>query len=150
MTTLNSSGIASPRSHAFDASDAPASVGAAKRRWAFFGESSLPTDPQARQHEKRGRRWLVVSYFLCPCHVPITLAVIGAIAGGTAFGAALTGNALRVGIVLTASYSVVLWHGFRQIRRAKRIEAAGGSLRCTPDSCTVMLAPATVTAPMPE
>lgn len=112
-----------------------------KGRWAFLGKSSLPSDPQAREHEQRGRRWLVLSYFLCPCHVPITLLLVGAAFGSTAFGAAVTGNALRVGIVLTAAYGVVLWRGFRQIRRAKRIEAAGGTLRCTPDGCTVTIAP---------
>ena len=134
MTTLGSSEIVSQYA---DATAAPANDGVTKRQWAFFGKSSLPTDPQARQHEKRGRKWLVVSYFLCPCHVPITLALVGAVAGGTAFGAAVTGNALRVGIILTAAYGVVLWRGFRQIRRAKWIEKAGGSVRCTPDGCTV-------------
>lgn len=75
-------------------------------RRVFFGESSLPLDPQARQHEKRGRKWLVLSYFLCPCHLPITLALVGAAFGGTVFGAAVTGNALRVGIVMSAGYGL--------------------------------------------
>jgi hypothetical protein len=103
----------------------------ATRRWGFFGESALPADPLARSHEKRGRKWLFVSYFLCPCHVPITLALLGAMFGGTAIGASLSGNALRIGIVLTTLYAIVLWRGFRQIRRAKQIEAAGGRLDCT-------------------
>jgi len=106
-----------------------------KPRWVFFGRSSLPSDPEARQREKRGRRWLVVSYFLCPCHVPITLAILGAVFGGTAAGAAITGNAFRVGAVLTTAYAVVLWRGFRHIRRAKRIEAARGKLACTAGGC---------------
>lgn len=105
--------------------------------WTFFGESSLPTDPVARSAEKRGRRWLVVSYLFCPCHIPVTLALVGALLGGTAFGAALTGNAVRVGVALTAVYAVVLWRGFREIRRAKRIEAAGGVLACTPQGCRI-------------
>ena len=62
-------------------------------------------------------------------------------------GAAITANALRVGIVLTAAYGVVLWRGFRQIRRAKRIEAAGGTLNCTPDGCTVTPPPVTGAVP---
>ena len=106
-------------------------------RWTFFGPSALPTDPVARSHEKRGRKWLFFSYFLCPCHIPITLGLLGVAFGGTAVGAALTGNALRVGAVLTMMYALVLWRGFRQIRRAKRIEAAGGTLACTPDGCEV-------------
>lgn len=108
-----------------------------KRQWAFFGPSALPADPVARSHEKRGRKWLFVSYFLCPCHIPITLALIGAALGGTTIGAALTGNALRVGIALTALYGVVLWRGFRQIREAKRIEAEGGTITCRPRGCDI-------------
>ena len=107
-----------------------------KARWAF-GRSALPSDPLAREHEKRGRKWLVVSYFLCPCHVPIALAILGAVFGGSTLGAAATGNGLAIGIILTAAYGFALWRGFRQIRRAKRIEAAGGTLKCTPDGCAV-------------
>jgi len=86
-----------------------------------------------------------VSYFLCPCHLPITLALLGAAFGGTAFGAALTGNGVAVGVVMTGGYGVVLWRGFRQISRAKRIEAAGGTISCTRDGCAVTPAsPATL------
>lgn len=108
------------------------------QRWVFFGPDALPEDPTARDHERRGRRWLVVSYVLCPCHIPITLAVLGAAFGGSALGAALTGNALRVGIVLTALYALVLWRGFRQIRIAKRLEADGQMLNCTPAGCEIV------------
>ena len=111
-------------------------IHARQGRWAFFGEGSLPSDPLAREHEKRGRKWLVVSYLFCPCHLPLVMVLLGAAFGGTALGAALTGNALRVGIVLTMIYALVLWRGFRQIRRAKRIEAAGGTLSCTPAGCS--------------
>ena len=106
-------------------------------RWQFIGKSSLPLDPAAREHERRGRRWLFVSYFLCPCHIPLTMALLGVLFGGTALGAALAGNAFRVGAVLVVAYSVVLWRGFRQIRLANRIEAGGGTISCTPDRCTI-------------
>jgi len=106
-------------------------------RSSFVGASSLPADPAARKHEQQGRRWLLVSYFLCPCHVPITLALISAVFGGTVFGAAVTGNAFRLGVVLTTAYAVVLWRGFRQIRRAKEIESQGLSVRCASEGCVV-------------
>jgi len=107
-------------------------------QWTFFGASSLPTDPVARQHERRGRRWLVVSFLFCPCHVPILLVAVGAAFGGTALGALIAGHALWVGIVLTSMYAVLLWRGFRQIRRAKRLERGGGTLRCAPEGCFVV------------
>ncbi len=104
-------------------------------RWTFLGPGALPRDPTARQHEQRGRRWLVVSYFLCPCHIPITLALLGAVFGGSTLGAAVTGNALPVGIALTVLYALVLWRGFRQIRIAKHLEANGYPVTCSPDGC---------------
>lgn len=83
----------------------------------------------------------MVSYLFCPCHIPLTLGLLGALLGGSAFGAAVTGNAVRVGVVLTAVYAIVLWRGFREIRRAKQIEAAGGVLACTVRGCEVTEAP---------
>lgn len=107
-------------------------------RSSFFGEASLPSRPEARQHEKRGRRWLVVSFLLCPCHVPLALALAAAVLGGSTLGAAITGNGLRVGIVMTALYALMLWRGFRLIRQAKRLEAQGGRLDCTANGCEVV------------
>ena len=103
----------------------------------FLGKSSLPVDPVAREAERQGRRWLAVSYLFCPCHIPLALALLAGLFGGSAVGAVLTGNALRFGVGLTAIYAVVLWRGFRLIRRAKRIEADGGSLSCTTSGCRI-------------
>jgi hypothetical protein len=103
----------------------------------FLGKSSLPAHPIAREAERQGRRWLVVSYLFCPCHIPLALALLGGLLGGSAVGAAITGDALRFGVGLTLIYAVVLWRGFGLIRRAKRIEASGGALRCTPSGCHV-------------
>lgn len=114
-------------------------------RWTFFGASSLPTDPLARSHEKRCRRWLMVSYRFCPCHIPLTLALLGALLGGSTFGAALAGNGIHVGVVLTAVYAGVLWRGFREISRAKWIEVAGGVLACTAQGCETTEGPSQTT-----
>jgi len=111
--------------------------GAYEARSAFIGEASLPSNPTARSLEKRGRRLLIVSFLFCPCHLPVVLALLGAVLGSTVVGAAVTGSALRVGVVLTAAYVLLLWRGFRQIRRAKRIEGGGRKLGCTPDGCTI-------------
>ena len=111
---------------------------ASRRRWAFIGADALPVDPVARARETRGRRWLLLSYLLCPCHLPVTLVALGALAGGTAFGAALTGNAFRVGVALTIAYGLAVWRGLRHIRWAKRIEAAGGRVDCAPEGCEIV------------
>lgn len=80
----------------------------------------------------------MVSYLFCPCHIPLTLALLSATFGGTAIGAAATGSALWLGIGLTAVYALVLWRGFRQIRKAKQIEAAGGTIACTSAGCDLV------------
>lgn len=106
-------------------------------RWSFVGRSSLPGDPVARREEQRGRRWLMLSYVFCPCHVPIVMAAVGAAFGGTTWGASVAGNGLPVGGALVVLYAVVVWRGFHHIRRAKRIEADGGTVACGSDGCVV-------------
>jgi len=117
--------------------DQPSPLTGTRRRWAFIGADALPADPEARAHERRGRRWLFLSYVLCPCHVPVMLVILSAVLGGGALATAVTGDAFRVGVLFTAAYAVALWRGFRQIRWAKRIEAGRRSLECTPDGCVV-------------
>ncbi|MEO5580365.1 MAG: hypothetical protein ABIR58_06870 [Gemmatimonadaceae bacterium] len=104
-------------------------------KWVFLSKSSLPSDPEARRIEKRGRWWLVASYFFCPCHLPIALAIAGGVLGGTALGATISGNTIGVGVVLTAMYALLLWRGFHHIRIAKRLVASGETLVCTPTGC---------------
>lgn len=108
-----------------------------QRTWAFLGSRALPEDPGARLMEKRGRRWLIVSYVLCPCHLPVTLGLLGLALGGTALGTAVAGNAGWVAIILTGLYAAVLWRGFQRIRLAKRLEAQGLAIDCSTGSCTV-------------
>lgn len=107
------------------------------REWAFLSKSSLPTDPVARDLEKRGRRWLVVSYVLCPCHLPVTLSLLAVAFGGTALGSVVVGHAGWVAAALTALYVGVLWRGFQRIRAAKRLVAEGFELDCSQGACAV-------------
>jgi hypothetical protein len=51
-----------------------------------------PRPDEAAALRRRGLVW--------PCHLPLTLAAVGAVAGGTAVGDLLTGHPLAVGIVL--------------------------------------------------
>ncbi len=108
------------------------------RRWVFLSRSALPADPTARRLEKRGRWWLTLSYVLCPCHLPITLTLAGLAFGGTALGTTIAGHATWVGIALTLAYALVLWRGFRQLRRSKQALAAGESLQCSTSGCAIV------------
>ncbi len=52
----------------------------------------------------RGLAWVIGSFALCPCHLPLTLGLLGTVAGGTAFGALLNDH-----VVLSAIVIIVVW-----------------------------------------
>lgn len=74
--------------------------------------------------EKKGRRWLLWSFLFCPCHLPLSLAVLAAVFAGTSFGAALRDHAWIAGTVLTATWIAGTAYGFRLIRLAQRTGGA--------------------------
>ena len=73
--------------------------------------SSTPTGSK-----RRGRRWLIWSFIFCPCHLPISMAVLAAIFGGSAFGTLIGRNTLGVGLILGAIYAVGVGIGFRHLK----------------------------------
>ncbi|MCB1029997.1 MAG: hypothetical protein KDA95_01580 [Acidimicrobiales bacterium] len=74
--------------------------------------------------ETKGRRWLLWSFILCPCHLPWTLAVLMAVSGGTFLGAALREHIWIAGAVVTTAWIAGTAYGFRLIRLA---EKSGGA-----------------------
>jgi hypothetical protein len=70
--------------------------------------------------ERRGRWWICGSFVLCPCHLPLTFAVLGLVLGGTALGAALRDHALLAGAVVTVLWLAGTIRGFQLVRMAKR------------------------------
>jgi Fe2+ transport system protein B len=74
------------------------------------------------QADRRGIAWVVGSFVLCPCHLPITLWVIGAVLSGTAVGALLRGHLYIAGSIISIAWLVGTLHGFNLMRRA-RIES---------------------------
>lgn len=70
--------------------------------------------------EKQGRRWIFGSFLLCPCHLPITLAILGSLAGGTVIGGLLRDHALLAGVAITAGWLAGTANGFRLVRHAQR------------------------------
>jgi mercuric ion transport protein len=78
--------------------------------------------PKARKADgtRRGERWLALSFLLCPCHLPWTLAILVALGGGTALGTFVEGNVVLVGVVVSALWIAGTAKGFVLIRRAER------------------------------
>lgn len=80
--------------------------------------------PAGRALERRGRTWLLWSFLLCPCHLPLSLGVLGAVLAGTSAGAVLREHVWVAGTVLTVSWVVGTGYGFHLIRRAQRTNGA--------------------------
>lgn len=82
--------------------------------------SACPITPE--QREERGFAWILGSFLLCPCHLPITLWIVGALLSGTAAGAALKGHVLFAGAMISVLWLAGTLWGLNLIRRA-RVEA---------------------------
>ncbi len=87
------------------------------------GPPSLPRttgDPREGERlERTGRRWLMWSFILCPCHLPWTLAILAAVFGGTSLGVVVDQNRTAVGIAIAVLYVIGVGIGFRHLHRAK-------------------------------
>ncbi|HJM43254.1 MAG: mercury resistance protein [Nitrospinota bacterium] len=73
------------------------------------------------QRSITGKFMLGAAFFLCPCHLPIYLALLG----GTAAGALLSENAYTAGTVLALAFLAALILGLRLSgKRMQRTESA--------------------------
>ncbi len=66
---------------------------------------------------KRGTAWVLASFAACPCHLPLTLAAVTAVLGGTAAGALLRENIVLAGVLITAVWALGTWRGVWLIRQ---------------------------------
>ena len=81
------------------------------------GDCSQCGDGAATSAENRGLAWVIGAFVICPCHLPLTLALAAALLGGTAAGAALRGHPFVAGAIITLAWLAATWHGFRLMRR---------------------------------
>ncbi|MBK5222823.1 MAG: hypothetical protein JJE52_08105 [Acidimicrobiia bacterium] len=70
--------------------------------------------------ERRGRRWIFGSFLLCPCHLPLTLAIVISLAGGTVVGGLLRDHVVVAGLAISFGWVVGTANGFRLVRHAQR------------------------------
>ena len=96
------------------------------------GSSPAPATTQdPEQLLRRGRAWLWFGFAVCPCHLPLTLLAVGTLFGGTAIGAAITGNPLTVGVALGTVTALAYVKGWRLMRAADRCGEACGTTTVT-------------------
>lgn len=71
---------------------------------------------RGRQAAGHGTRWLLGSFVLCPCHLPITLMLLGTVLSGTVVGAVLHRYPLIAGAIITIAWAVGTVRGLRLLR----------------------------------
>lgn len=76
-------------------------------------------EPDARW-ERQGRAWLVGAFVFCPCHLPLTLAALSWVLGGTALGVAVRESPWLAAAVTTTAWIVGTAYGFVLLRRARQ------------------------------
>jgi Fe2+ transport system protein B len=71
------------------------------------------------QADRRAIAWIIGSFVLCPCHLPITLWVVAALLSGTAVGALVLGHPYVSGAILGVAWLAGTLYGFNLMRRAR-------------------------------
>ena len=89
-----------------------------------LADPTPPVDPAGSgadgvRLERVGRRWLIWSFILCPCHLPWTLALLAAAFAGSALGPVVSSHRNWIGLAIAVLYFVGVAIGFRYLRRAK-------------------------------
>ena len=74
----------------------------------------------AARLETRGLFWLVGSFLVCPCHLPLTLGLVGLLLAGTTAGALLHDHPFAAGALVTTVWVAGTWRGFHLLRAACR------------------------------
>ncbi len=75
--------------------------------------------PEGERLERTGRRWLIWTFILCPCHLPWTLAILAALFGGSTIGLLVERYRTWVGVAIAVIYFVGVGIGFNYLRKAK-------------------------------
>jgi len=68
------------------------------------------------------------SFILCPCHLPVTLAIVASLAGGTVVGTFVRHNPYVIGVIVTALWVAGTWRGALLIRASNRATKLARSL----------------------
>ena len=74
--------------------------------------------------ERRGRAWLLWSFLLCPCHLPLSLAALTTVLAGTSVGVMLRDHIWVAATLITTAWIAGTGYGFRLIRQAERANGA--------------------------
>jgi len=81
--------------------------------------------PDPAHLENRGMLWVIGAFVFCPCHLPLTLAALAVLLGGTAAGALLRAHPYVAGAIVTLVWAAGTWRGFVLVKRARAVARSG-------------------------
>ena len=80
---------------------------------------SVCSIPERRRYsDAKGFAWLIGGLIICPCHLPLTFALLGVALSGTAAGALLASHRYIAGLIIAVLWVIAMWRGFRHFGRA--------------------------------
>ncbi|MGH3694296.1 MAG: hypothetical protein ACRDRX_10000 [Pseudonocardiaceae bacterium] len=82
---------------------------------------------EERRRERRGLWTVLGAFAICPCHLPITLALLGVALGGSAAGAFLRDNVVLAGALITIVWATMTWRGIWLLRHGRSCPLPGAA-----------------------
>jgi len=64
--------------------------------------------------------WVVGGFVFCPCHLPITLAVLASVLAGTTVGVMLREHVVLAASLITGVWILATWRGIWLLRSTKQ------------------------------
>ena len=66
---------------------------------------------RTRQQDHKGLAWLFGAFVICPCHLPITLAVLTGALSGSVAGTLVIGHPYFAGGLIVVAWLAATWRG---------------------------------------
>ncbi len=85
--------------------------------------TELNGDARGRRRERRGLWTVIGAFAICPCHLPITLGLLGVALGGSAVGVFVRSNVVLAGALVTIVWATLTWRGFWLLRNGRSCPA---------------------------
>lgn len=79
--------------------------------------------------ERRGLGLVLAAFVACPCHLPVTLGVLGTVLGGTWLGASVAAQPILAGAIITLVWALGTWRGLRLMRAPAACPVRPGARR---------------------
>jgi hypothetical protein len=83
--------------------------------------TACPVTRTPEHTENRGLAWVAGAFLICPCHLPLTMALAATVLAGTTAGMMFRAHPLAAGVLITAAWASGSWRGIHHLRAARRL-----------------------------